>query len=783
MRVRWGAMRLPAVIVACTLVLTGQTPAFSQTSHGVLESLTERGLGRDVLGIISNTVFDAGQAPPRATERAFLRQIASPRYLLDEPIQQFERALDEMGWPVRLEGPKRRSVASSIGEATARFVRRSRRAVADWRFALAAFQKAGGHNRATLSSDLGTGEIVHEAVTDGLDAKLGASAARLGRPTLQLLNDLMAARAFQPGRGTKGLSILVGSVGPDVYRPEAPHEVTLIVDPGGDDRYDFSALAPGAVLIVVDHAGADTYVGGGGILSLLVVVDHAGNDRWGDDGPGPAAAFGGVAAIADLQGDDFYNASFFGQAAAVLGRAVLFDAAGDDRYQLHGLGQGFAATAAAAVLLDSDGDDHYTADGADDVFNRGGRVSKAQGVGFGSRQGVAGGFGALVDLAGDDIYEAEMFAQGHGFFYGVGLLADRSGNDRYDAVRYAQGAAAHVGIGLLVDETGNDAYDARVGISQGMGLDRSIGLLRDGAGDDRYRGGSLAQGASTANGLGVLADAGGTDHFSLEGSGWGEGHWAGGMPGVGFLLGADERDNYVLAGTPQELTVIPFGGPHAARPMRRGSASDPACVVSEDDSVVPNQSLPAALVQAYPLAGDGEEARHAHRFLRGMLTRDFDATIAAVGDSEQRGLGLLGVLRCVVADQGAAEADAIIRDLVGSLHHGSVALGWMYAGALVALEQPSSLVRAAILGLASQSDCTALVGSIELARRTLTASSKATPPWVLSVVRQGHRSRCWRAQAAALRFSDSQTDIKLGHGSRPSFLRNDDTRRQAFSTP
>jgi len=107
----------------------------------------------------------------------------------------------------------------------------------------------------------------------------------------------------------------------------------------------------------------------------------------------------------------------------------------------------------------------------------------------------------------------------------------------------------------------------------------------------------------------------------------------------------------------------------------------------------------------------------------------------------------------------------------------------MYAGALVALEQPSSLVRAAILGLASQSDCTALVGSIELARRTLTAGSKATLPWVLSVVRQGHRSRCWRAQAAALRFSDSQTDIKLGQGSRPSFLRNDDTRRQAFSTP
>jgi hypothetical protein len=779
-----GMVRLRAIFIACALVLGEQTPAFSQTSQRVLESLTERGLGGDVLGIISNTVFDAGQEPPRGTERAFLRQIASPRHLLDDPIQRFERALAEMGWPVRLDDQERRSGAPpSIGEATARFVRRSRAAVADWRIAIAAFQQTGGHDRASLSDALGAGEIVHEAVTDGLDAELGANAALLGRSMLRLLNDLMAARPLQPVRPTKDVSILVGSVGPDVYRPEAPHEVTLIVDPGGDDRYDFSALAPGAVLIVVDHAGADSYVGGGGILSLLVVVDHAGNDRWGDEGPGPAAAFGGVAAIADLQGDDLYNASFFGQAAAILGRAVLFDANGHDRYQLHGLGQGFAATAGAAVLLDGDGDDHYSADGAVDVFNRGGRVSKAQGVGFGSRQGVAGGFGALVDLAGDDIYEAEMFAQGHGFFFGIGLLADRAGNDRYDAVRYAQGAAAHVGIGLLVDETGDDAYASRVGISQGMGLDRSIGLLRDGAGDDMYRGGSLAQGASTANGLGILADTGGTDLFSLEGNGWGEGHWAGGMPGAGFLLGVDHRDNYVLAGAPQDIEIIPLGGPHAMRPVRRESASDPACIASDEDNVALSQSLTAALAQAYPLAGDGEDARRAHRFVRRMLTRDFDATITAVGENEQRGLGLLGVLRCVVSDQGATEADAIIRDLVGSLDRGSVALGWMYAGALVALEQPPLMVRAAILGLAAQSDCTALVGSIELARRSLRADVSATPLWILPVVRQGQRSRCWRAQAAALRFSDSQTDIRLGHGSRPSFLRNDDTRRQAFSTP
>ena len=45
-------MRLPAGLIACAAVLSLQTPALSQTSQAVLESLEERGLGRDVLGII-----------------------------------------------------------------------------------------------------------------------------------------------------------------------------------------------------------------------------------------------------------------------------------------------------------------------------------------------------------------------------------------------------------------------------------------------------------------------------------------------------------------------------------------------------------------------------------------------------------------------------------------------------------------------------------------------------------------------------------------------------------
>ena len=66
-----------------------QAQAFGQTSQEVRESLTERGYGREVLGIISDTTFNAGNEPPCATELAFLRQIAWSGHLLGDPIQQF----------------------------------------------------------------------------------------------------------------------------------------------------------------------------------------------------------------------------------------------------------------------------------------------------------------------------------------------------------------------------------------------------------------------------------------------------------------------------------------------------------------------------------------------------------------------------------------------------------------------------------------------------------------------------------------------------------------------
>ena len=79
---------------------------------------------------------------------------------------------------------------------------------------------------------------------------------------MRLLNDLMEAASLQPSRGIRGVSGLIRSVDRDFHRPEVLNEITVIVARGGDDRYDFTELALGAALIVVDHADDDSYVGG-----------------------------------------------------------------------------------------------------------------------------------------------------------------------------------------------------------------------------------------------------------------------------------------------------------------------------------------------------------------------------------------------------------------------------------------------------------------------------------------------------------------------------------------
>lgn len=169
--------------------------------------------------------------------------------------------------------------------------------------------------------------------------------------------------------------------------------------------------------------------------------------------------------------------------------------------------------------------------------------------------GGPGGIGMLIDVAGDDRYDAKMTrtaseptqyfdagAQGYGFG-GAGLLADGLGNDWYTMIEnsprghsqaeFGQGFGGGGGTGVVLDVNGNDWWGTKVyggtelrGFSgvytMGTGFYGGIGLLADiGQGTDKYIGladaGSVdyyAQGFGAFGGTGILYEDGGNDSYS-----------------------------------------------------------------------------------------------------------------------------------------------------------------------------------------------------------------------------------------------------------------------------
>jgi hypothetical protein len=355
-------------------------------------------------------------------------------------------------------------------------------------------------------------------------------------------------------------------------------DILLQIDLGGDDEYlgqvasNTSAFNP--VSVAIDLGGADTYhyeaVETPYDEPGLVAADSDG--RYGGDGQygnyslsnqfRQGAARNGIAMLFDLGGaNDHYQSLRGSQGYAHMGVGVLFDDGGDDTYHAeanvqgsaqYGIGlavdagdgaderraftyaQGFGWAGGAGVLVDGGGNDTYWCDIGDP--NQGGILmyyspqmpqtgnsSFCQGAGFGRRndssftQSQAGGLGVLHDVAGDDAYDAGVFAQGTGYWEGTGILSDADGDDRYDAWWYIQGGVAHYAVGMAVDlGDGDDRYNQTrdsVSVNQGSGHDYSLGVLINEGGDDIYRITGLSSGASNCNGIGLFVDNSGDDLY------------------------------------------------------------------------------------------------------------------------------------------------------------------------------------------------------------------------------------------------------------------------------
>lgn len=349
----------------------------------------------------------------------------------------------------------------------------------------------------------------------------------------------------------------------------------LLVSPRGNTTYRGEAGSAGfnrtPFAAIVDIEGDDVYRGdellgpGSALFGVAVVVDFSGSDTWRSDYIGPGAGLWGVGWVEDYEGDDIYESRVLSQGAAVGGVGVLIDCAGNDSYSVGWQGQGFAGWMGFGLLLDRAGADRYFAGGRelDHERNPDRYLSLSQGFSIGNRPFAGGGIGALVDLEGNDVYDADVFAQGVSYYYSAGFLLDGAGHDRYAVHHYGQGCGIHLSLGLLVDFGGDDFYKGGT-LAQGAAHDFAVGGLLDRAGNDTYIATQNSQGHGMNNSVGWLLDAAGDDVYegrdsdSTQGIGNTGGSRESGS--IGLLLDLGGTDRYSSPGVNGRLLLRPNYG-------------------------------------------------------------------------------------------------------------------------------------------------------------------------------------------------------------------------------
>jgi hypothetical protein len=304
----------------------------------------------------------------------------------------------------------------------------------------------------------------------------------------------------------------------------------LVLDVGGDDDYEF--LAPGdthTISVLLDQGGNDRYVAAApgadpssATLGYGILWDTEGNDSYQGSEQAQASALFGAALLVDGGGSNRFVASSHSQAHALAGIAVLAGGGGDDEYTAQTYSQASGGPGGVAVLVDTGGNDRYALTNtplvrpSPQLPDR--NTSMGQGAGYGMRgvffdgRSTAGGIGMLLDLAGNDRYDAQVFAQGAGYYEGLGMLLDDGGSDRFESAWYAMGAGVHYAAGILLKRgTGNDVYRSSHEMALGSANDLSVGVFVDEAGDDVYSVGQLSLGVAHGNSV----DGAGNDRYSV----------------------------------------------------------------------------------------------------------------------------------------------------------------------------------------------------------------------------------------------------------------------------
>ncbi len=312
-------------------------------------------------------------------------------------------------------------------------------------------------------------------------------------------------------------------------------DYSLVVDLGGSDDYNGTTAVPRSmnqpIGVVIDLSGNDDYVtdriaglacGNHGIGAIF---DLAGDDEYECEESGIASAWFGTGMVVDYGGNDRYESNRWSQGHAYAGVGMLVDLGGDDYYGCIEHSQGHAMTLGCGAIIDVAGNDIYYADPRGNVSElyEGRTCNFAQGAAYGRRadfgdgHSLGGGIGMVVDGGGDDSYTGSCYVQGASYWWALGFIEDRGGDDEYFCEQYSIGSAPHFAIGCAVDLEGDDRYN--IGNEtierqyQAHARDGAFGIFIDGSGNDEYYLTNLCAGSSDLNCLSLFWDRMGDDIY------------------------------------------------------------------------------------------------------------------------------------------------------------------------------------------------------------------------------------------------------------------------------
>lgn len=417
-----------------------------------------------------------------------------------------------------------------------------------------------------------------ESLLDNVDFKLlntgailaAAAVQEMQRQLSQIPVDVLQGNYHYSLDTPQGKIILSGE-GDRIYPTD---DYLLIVDTAGNDSYAGGAANRDinhGISVILDLAGKDKYISppgkvpsfGAGIFGYATLIDVQGDDIYEAQYASQGIGIFGTGILYDVQGEDTYQGISHLQGSGTFGSGLLIDNAGSDRYSLYRYGQGYGFTKGIGLLLDSVGDDKYI--GLEDKYANGGpfgekrHIHFIQGAGFGRRgdytegHSWAGGVGMLIDGAGNDSYECEVYGQGSAYWYSLGFLVDKAGDDYHDAGWYSLGSSPHFGVGIYQDDGGSDRYTGIIMQSLGNGRDWSIGWFEDSAGNDWYNGSLMTFGTGDVNGIGVFWDKQGDDtYLSFLEPAYGQSRLQGStglrevMLTLGLFVDGGGKDKYLL---------------------------------------------------------------------------------------------------------------------------------------------------------------------------------------------------------------------------------------------